>query len=172
MTKTTRKQCGFCNESFYALNREIKRGFGRFCSRKCSGRHKSATSVPKKPNVECALCGKKFYKSPSKQKSSKSGLFFCCREHKDISQSLEKGMPELWPDHYGSGKGQYTYRNKVNLQECEVCGWKEVPEVLEVHHKDTNRLNNKRSNLLVVCPTCHEVEHFKNKTGKWGQSMG
>ena len=33
--------------------------------------------------VECAYCGKHFYKPKSKL-NSKSGLYFCCREHKDL----------------------------------------------------------------------------------------
>lgn len=39
---------------------------------------------------------------------------------------------------------------------CHVCGYG-IEEVLEVHHIDCNRRNNKIKNLVVLCPT-HHVE--------------
>ena len=35
--------------------------------------------------VVCAYCGKKFMKSNSSLLNSRSGLYFCCREHKDLA---------------------------------------------------------------------------------------
>jgi 5-methylcytosine-specific restriction endonuclease McrA len=40
-------------------------------------------------------------------------------------------------------------------------------KVLQVHHKDRDRHNNKLENLEMLCPTCHEVEHFTPKDGRW-----
>lgn len=45
-------------------------------------------------------------------------------------------------------------RDKVG--KCERCG--KVPgegQWLTVHHKDYNPANNKRGNLIVLCPACH-----------------
>ena len=44
-------------------------------------RHEKSNSV----KCTCAYCGKLFYKSKSKISQSKSGLLFCCREHKDLA---------------------------------------------------------------------------------------
>jgi 5-methylcytosine-specific restriction endonuclease McrA len=81
-------------------------------------------------------------------------------------------MKEIQPEHYG--KGVEDYRAKafsVYPKVCVRCGYKEVEEVLQVHHKDRNRKNRDISNLEVLCPTCHMVEHFKTKSGFWASGV-
>jgi len=46
---------------------------------------------------------------------------------------------------------------------CDICKWDNVPELLEVHHKDYNRKNNTIENGQVLCPTCHRIIHFKER---------
>ena len=48
-------------------------------------------------------------------------------------------------------------------EKCQVCGWNEVPEVIEVHHGDFNRKNNAIENGIVLCPNCHRIIHFKER---------
>ena len=36
----------------------------------------------------------------------------------------------------------------------------------EIHHKDSNKENNKKSNLIALCPNCHQVFDKKNKEKK------
>jgi 5-methylcytosine-specific restriction endonuclease McrA len=50
---------------------------------------------------------------------------------------------------------------------CNDCSWQEEPSILEVHHIDTNKLNHDMGNLVILCPTCHQLRHFKEKTGSW-----
>lgn len=113
----------------------------------------------KKSNVVCAYCGVEFRKKPSSLDNSKSGLYFCCREHKDLGQRLENGLTEIWPDHYNSNSiGVTTYRREAfrNFKhECAVCKWDKDARVLQVHHLDSNRDNNTLENLIILCPTCH-----------------
>lgn len=118
-----------------------------------------------KVECECAYCHKKFMRIPSKLSHSKSGLLFCCREHKDLAQRLESGddFKEIRPSFYSEGK---NYREKVFREyetKCAVCNWNEDKDVLEVHHIDENRENNKLSNLIILCPICHK----KLTTGKY-----
>lgn len=47
---------------------------------------------------------------------------------------------------------------------CQICGYKEHPEIIEVHHIDGNHGNNDISNGIALCPNCHRIEEFKNKT--------
>jgi len=53
---------------------------------------------------------------------------------------------------------------------CEHCGltkWlgKKIP--LELHHKDGNKKNNTKKNLLLVCPNCHTfTDTYKGKNIK------
>jgi hypothetical protein len=50
-------------------------------------------------NVDCAYCSKTFKTKPSKFNKSKSGLMFCCREHKDLSTRKDSNIP-IKPNHY------------------------------------------------------------------------
>jgi len=109
-------------------------------------------------DVECAYCGKKFHKPPNKQKLSRSGLYFCCREHKDLAQRIG-GIKAIQPDHYRNGV-HYTvqaFRHLAN--KCNRCGYDEEVRILNVHHRDYNRDNNQLDNLEILCPNCHAIEH-------------
>lgn len=46
---------------------------------------------------------------------------------------------------------------------CERCGYSKL-EILQVHHRDRNRSNNRLSNLELVCPNCHYEEHYLEKS--------
>jgi len=46
---------------------------------------------------------------------------------------------------------------------CDICGWDEVPEVLEAHHRDYDRENNTIKNGQVLCPNCHRIIHFRER---------
>lgn len=70
-------------------------------------------------------------------------------------------------------KGGSNYR-KIALQHyppiCNRCGWNKIPDVLQCHHIDRNRSNNDLTNLEILCPTCHQVDHFQAKDGAWASS--
>lgn len=108
-------------------------------------------------DVTCAYCGKIFQMRKSRLDNSKSGLYFCCREHKDLAQSLESGpkFNMMRPDFYGKTN---NYRDKAFREyphECAICGWNEDEDILQVHHIDSNRNNSKLENLIILCPICH-----------------
>lgn len=161
-------KCKNCGKEISVRKTEIKRGNGKFCSISCSAKFQHKNKPKKKSNTVCAKCGKKFYKRPSSKKNSKSGLYFCSRKCKDEAQRIG-GIKEIQPNHYGSTIKNYRsiqkYENKLN--ECEICGYDKIPEILEVHHIDRNRKNNKKENLITLCPNCHKEEHFKAKDGLW-----
>lgn len=109
--------------------------------------------------VQCSYCGIEFFKSNSKLDNSKSGLYFCCREHKDLAQRIESGLEFniIRPEHYNEIISDYrklAFRNYSHS--CKVCGWNEDEDVLEVHHIDENRKNNALENLIILCPICHK----------------
>lgn len=108
--------------------------------------------------TKCAYCGKEITRSKSKIDNSRSGLYFCCREHKDLAQRLDSGekFNVIRPIHYGSDYGDYRAKAFKNYEhKCAICGWDEDKRVLEVHHIDSDRENNKIDNLIILCPTCH-----------------
>ena len=107
--------------------------------------------------VECAYCHKKFKKRPSELTNSKSGLYFCCREHKDLAQRIDSGdqFNDIRPSHYGSNNNYrgIAFANKEH--KCELCNWNEDENILEVHHINENHNDNKIENLMILCPICH-----------------
>ena len=128
----------------------------------CIEEEKQVRYANTRTEVECAYCHKKFYKANSKLENSKSGLYFCCREHKDMAQRLESGdkFQGIRPDHYGVVLSAYSdgYRDlafRHYPHKCAVCGYNEEPKILQVHHKDSNRTNNTVENLCILCPNCH-----------------
>lgn len=145
--------------------KEFKRNGGKFCSIKCHREYRS--SLPRKPvipNQHCRYCGVGVYKR--KSKISKTGLYFCCREHKDLAQKSSSGIEEMRPFSYIDGR-RIDYRKLVVLTQCDRCGYDDVKDILVVHHKDRNRSNNRMGNLEVLCPNCHDTEHFYNNDGRF-----
>lgn len=171
ITKTT-VYCLNCQQAFEVKLSELKRNNGKYCSIKCSSISignikKQKNLIIKKPNVQCSYCKKTFYLNESKKKRSKSGLYFCCREHKDISQRIG-GIKQIQPPHYTSiGTDYRNIALRGKEQKCERCNYNKLIEILEVHHKDRNRDNNNISNLQILCPTCHMEEHFLKNDGRW-----
>ncbi len=158
----TKISCLNCQQEVYIENKEIARGFGKFCSRSCSGQYKSKKTKPKEPNVQCAWCNKPIYKNKSKQKAAKSRLYFCSRECKDTAQQLG-GIKEIMPSHYGTTLKNYRTKMFKILSRpkiCERCGYDKHEAAIIVHHKDRNRDNNDDSNLEVLCCNCHAIEHW------------
>lgn len=145
-------RCNIHNIEFYATGETYLRSDRSF---NICPLCKKEAKFSKDLNVECAYCGIKFHKSDSQIQNSKSGLHFCCREHKDLAQRLESNITQIWPNHYGkqSDYRELAFRNFEH--KCCVCGWNEDKRILEVHHKDSNRENNLLKNLCILCPNCH-----------------
>jgi len=166
------QKCLYCQKEFEpdgSVNRRKRPkspNEGKFCSVSCGRTWNNKHRTPLQPNVQCAYCYKDFYMNTSKKKNSKSGLFFCCREHKDLAQRIEYNLREIWPDHYNDGISSFReiiLRNKE--ARCEICNFNKVPEILQVHHVDRDRTNNSLTNLQLLCPNCHIEIHFRTKTG-------
>lgn len=142
--------CDICNRIFFRQSRFLKEY--HTCSPQCLSILKGNRIL-----LKCANCGERFSRSKSKLNNSRSGLYFCSRACKDVGQTY---IPEIQPDHYGTGE---NYR-KVALsnygEKCSRCGYSENIVALEVHHKDRNRNNNDLSNLEVLCSNCHKIEHY------------
>lgn len=159
MRKTIKKTCLECTKEFDGDLREHKRGNARFCSKSCSSKFNGRKHH--KPNCKCAVCDKEFYRPPSKL-ISKSGLYFCTQQCKCNAQTIGSNVEikEIQPAHYDTTDNYRVIANRYLPQECNRCGYKEYPIVLEVHHKDCDHNNNVLENLEILCPTCHGVEHL------------
>lgn len=64
-----------------------------------------------------------------------------------------------------SGCHRYNIIDKKNY--CERCGFvAEVPQQIEVDHKDCNKRNNDRNNLWSLCANCHRLKTHANQEWK------
>lgn len=139
------------------------------------------------PNTKCTVCGKPIYRRPGLLSSSKP---FCsqicygqsCRKEipcltcgKPILRGLnKKTCSRSCSNIHRTGvkykigrprdKAKTIYLLKMRIVEsrggkCERCDYSRV-EVLQIHHKDRNRQNNKLENLELICPNCHFEEHY------------
>lgn len=161
MPQLIERSCETCDHPFLAPLKETVRGNGRFCSRSCSSARPRKLKLT---NAVCGYCDNKFYCRPSRIRNSKSGLLFCCRSHKDIAHRLN-GITDLHPPHYGTGTGQYSYREQAWAAFQHICNRCRFNDerILVVHHLDRNRKNNALDNLEILCPNCHAMEHYVKK---------
>lgn len=106
----------------------------------------------------CAYCGKKF-NAYGKRK-------YCSLDCKT------KGARKYEGDTTSTNVQSYRRIAFKNYDwKCHLCGFEEdleytkgtktfkYPVILDVHHIDEDRTNNKVDNLIILCPTCHAKIH-------------
>jgi hypothetical protein len=158
------RTCENCEKSFDAPVNNIRKGYGRFCSRSCGASFNGRIRVSYKRDTlhtTCDWCSTPFIIKPSRFKRSKSGLTFCSRSCKCKAQRIG-GRTEIQPNHYGSDNAS-DYRStalRFYKNRCADCHYDTHVRVLEVHHVDGNRSNNAVENLAVLCPICHRERHL------------
>lgn len=62
---------------------------------------------------------------------------------------------------------QRKQARKFYDNKCIRCGYCKVPEILQIHHVDRNPRKGRMANIELLCPTCHEEQHFLAKTGRF-----
>lgn len=148
------RKCKQCKRTFLAKKRFVDKGEAIYCSLRCS-----QISRRNRISKKCAYCGKKVERALSKIKSSKSGLFFCSRKCKEIAQSFVGNIKEIRPSHYKDAEEGINQYRKTAFHyyehKCNNCGWNEDERILQVHHKNEDRKDNRKENLIILCPTCH-----------------
>ncbi len=163
--KGEKVKCELCNTEFVRrLQPYPGRPKRKYCTRHCSAKAKQ-----KRLTFQCYVCNKEVERKESAVKRSRNGIYFCGRKCKDFAQSLEGNCEAIQPDHYRTGTGEYSYRERCRakfLKGCASCSEKARYKLL-VHHKDGNRKNNVMSNFEIVCYNCHAVRHLKQVHGVW-----
>lgn len=98
----------------------------------------------------CETCEKPFTVMARKNEKRYKKSRFCSRSCANSVGGKAKS------EKYGLGDKQYRkIAFSVYKHECEVCSYNELPDVLQVHHIDSDRNNNDVKNLVILCPTCH-----------------
>lgn len=137
--------------------------------------------IIKEPNVKCGYCEVEFYRIPSKMKS-KSGIYFCCREHQGLGFKKDSGInvtsgpitrnsykePRFFNCLNCKSKIKETLTNKTfcnieckelyttNLFSKECASCHEV-KIIGKFHKNTNSFDGYRK----ICIECN-AEAWKN----------
>jgi len=152
-SKEVRFKCKNCKKVYYRP--KCQKGRTNYCSKKCQ--HASQRIPPVK--CFCQWCNKEFYLPKYLVKNRK----YCSWECFQGAQGSEEMMGFNHPN-FRNGLGIYKSLARKNLlAECKMCNSKSN---LIIHHKDKKRFNNKISNLVFLCRSCHGRihKHIKNIT--------
>ena len=135
--------CEECGSKFTHIASRANKA--KYCSQKCY--HKA---MNRKGTVEykCQHCGKNFLDAPSHKRK------YCSKA------CVNKSAKETFKPKFTTVRKAMLTRGLLN--KCERCGFDEFPQILGVHHKDRDRNNNDMTNLEVLCPNCHSIEHMKH----------
>lgn len=160
--------CQHCGKDFNCTSRRynfnIKKGFKIYCSRECNHKDKIKNII-----VRCNYCGKEVIKKQYNLNKTKSGNYYC---NKSCANSINNSLYKVGEKHPNFINGRSSYRN-IKLRDsnycCENCGITDK-RVIEVHHIDRDRTNNKLENLKILCANCHLIEHYEERKLKNGVS--
>ena len=142
-------ECLICKKKIYKRPSLIEVNGNRiFCSSKCYG-------FSSRKEVPCIVCGKMLLAGFNRKTCGRA-----CANKNRTGIKYKIGRPK--------DKTQLFRILKLRLMEqrgkkCEKCNYKKY-EILQVHHKDRNRNNNRPENLELICPNCHYEEHFLEKS--------
>lgn len=156
-------ECQICGRDFYVTPARIKaveaKGYHiRFCSKACYGKGKAGEGNPfwGRKHTEAT---KTRFKEHLKEHPTRP------RFRADATNPNEARFGAAFRGATRSWFRDYLRRTQGR---CNRCGYNEVPQVLEVHHRDRDRKNNVEANLELLCPTCHSVDHWRAKDGGFG----
>ena len=113
------------------------------------------------PNTKCLICGKEIYKRPSEIKSNNGKS--CSRSCANIHRAGIKYKINRPRDKVKSYQSLKIRLLRERGTKCERCGYAKF-EILQIHHKNRNKIDNNLENLELICPNCHYEEHFLEKS--------
>lgn len=106
----------------------------------------------------CEVCGKEFegrHGNPNR---------FCSIKCKGAWQSEHlrgENNPNWFPIKKIKSSNKHSLRKKIKARDkiCQECG---ITTYLQVHHIDSDPLNNSSNNLILLCKFCHAKYHPEN----------
>lgn len=145
------RECEWCGDAFVVPQRQINKGFGRFCSLRCSAARKTVPRL----EILCEWCGESFLLLPNR-------LFygcgrFCSRPCYEFARR-ENRLPR-------EAKRARNYRRfrEERLARADGCQRCDTSVDLVLHHRIRTRerpdLLFSPENLEVLCRSCHTRHH-------------
>ncbi len=150
--------CKVCGKEFKTKKWLVEQGWSKCCSRKCRNE-----AQKKGRFVNCYTCRKRIWKFPSAIKASISKKFFCNKSCQTVwrNKFYSGSRHALWRGGYSSHYRRILLKSDTSIK-CKLCN-EEDKRILHVHHIDSNRKNNKISNLSWLCVNCHRLVHLYNE---------
>ena len=184
---TTKRKCKFCGEKFDANIYNIKKGFGKYCSKKCSNKgnglkfkngHPSYLTVESRKKISDSL-RKRVISKKTRDKISKANKGRKLTEEHKRKLSLVHlkrwdkigRRPRKANDRFKDSK-YIKWRRKVFRRDSWVCRWcGQVGGKLEAHHIKSwvcyPKMRYWLKNGLTLCRECHKLtDNYKNKKTK------
>lgn len=149
-------ECGVCDKIFYAKSSHLKKGWGKYCSKKCQNKSQMTGVF-----VLCNVCSKEIWKMQKELRHSKSQNYFCSKS----CQTRWRNTVYVGEKHHSWINGINTYRKLMKRHKISpICSHCQIADtrVLIVHHIDHNRINNTITNLMWLCRNCHYLIHAGN----------
>lgn len=149
---TLEKNCIQCGILFRTNKWKIN--IRKFCSPECGFKYngKRGSVV-----LSCQVCGKEFRRNPGNVR----GIATCSNRCMGIAKRKD------WPSSGKFAAVRKWFSRHGRMSECVKCGYKDVPGILVLHHKNRDRTDNTRENLEVLCPNCHALEHLPENKNGW-----
>lgn len=148
-------KCETCGREFYVFPSEIKKAHKkgitiRYCCIGCYDKTGDKNPFWKKKHKKISI--EKMKMSPNRPR---------------FGYNLDNPNFVRFGEEYGfEGSSKMWWQRKLlnEIGKCEKCGFDDK-RALCIHHKDKNRGNNIRKNLILLCWNCHIIEHFEDRSG-------
>lgn len=138
-------KCVICLSPIYRRPAEIEKTQGKvYCSSTCYG-------ISSRKEHPCTICAKPILSHLNKKTCSRT-----CANIQRAGIKYKIGRPR---DKVTAARTLKIRLLEIKGRKCERCNYDKI-RILQVHHKDRNRLNNSAENLEIVCPNCHYEEHI------------
>lgn len=145
------KKCIICGKEYFNKSANSK-----YCGLTCF-------NIPRKVErimTKCDYCHNEY--EIKKTKYQKTDHHFCSKGCVNLFFKENPKLRGTWAGYNGKSTLS-VYRKKafeILEAKCRICGYTEYVSLLQVHHKDGNRKNNKIENLEILCPTHHGEIHL------------
>ena len=166
--------CRYCGKHFLLLNSRIRRGNGKFCSKKCAGKDKT-----KKITRICPTCGKSFLVFAYKIKEGKGK--FCSlkcysdytrRSYIDVTCKTCGRVFQVSKNRYNAGRGIFCskqckndYTPKQKKIKCDYCGKEYIAKESELNR-------NTHHYCCTICAHKDYRNHYSEEnSANWNKSV-